>query len=469
MFIPIGTNAPLYHWPIATGVLIVANLFFFVVQHTIGNPVHWVQNAPNPVAARVVLHPTSPQDFDKLDLKNKPDPPDLNDQEWDTGEVNEEDWKFPEEWEDDADSGGLPDQLTNDYRAVGWEAYALWTGDGIHPVQWLAACFLHADLMHLIGNMIFFAVFGLIVEGRLGSWQFAVYYLTIGTLSNCVTQLVLLGSDPAIVLGASAAINGVMATAMIWSPRDNVICLLVLFFFVFFPRIPILIFGIAYVFIDLGIVLMSDELLSSASLHVLGAMTGTVAAFIGLSRGWVETDDGDVVTMIQSVMGKDPKKRKPKKLTKRQKAEKEDQIRQLEREKHQKIDQIWRSVEAHLSAENLDAAMLMSRQSRQVDPKSLWPEQLLLKLIGKLQTNKRWDDVIYHSTLYLKHFATKDTAIRLNLAKILLVEKQTPRKALQIVKPLESKTLEAKQNKALRQIISRAKELIDAGTLELGE
>ena len=48
------------------------------------------------------------------------------------------------------------------------EAYLL-QFDQINPVQWVTTNFLHADLMHLIGNMFFLWGFGLVIEGKLGS------------------------------------------------------------------------------------------------------------------------------------------------------------------------------------------------------------------------------------------------------------------------------------------------------------
>ena len=94
-------------------------------------------------------------------------------------------------------------------------------GVGLTPPQWLLSMFMHADLLHLLGNMIFLWVFGLVVEGKLGWQKFLPCYLAIGILQSVVEQilqLVLAGQGGS--LGASSAIYGIMAMAAIWAPKN---------------------------------------------------------------------------------------------------------------------------------------------------------------------------------------------------------------------------------------------------------
>ena len=70
--------------------------------------------------------------------------------------------------------------------------------------------FLHGDLGHLLGNMIFLLICGFAVEAAIGHLRFLAFYLLGGILAG-VTQVVTnLGSDVPLV-GASGAISGVMA------------------------------------------------------------------------------------------------------------------------------------------------------------------------------------------------------------------------------------------------------------------
>lgn len=70
--------------------------------------------------------------------------------------------------------------------------YALSYGRGIHPLQWLTSFFLHAGVLHLVGNMVFLWSFGLVVEGKLGWQKFVPLYLGLGVLQSALEQVALL-------------------------------------------------------------------------------------------------------------------------------------------------------------------------------------------------------------------------------------------------------------------------------------
>lgn len=467
MLIPIGTDAPIYHWPISTAIFIFVNICIFVLQSAVGENYDWSASLNQPTSASMAI-----QDFDELPFDrdrvggDRPNP----NEEWDF-QFGEREFRAPGDGENDFEMDEIEEALRSMLvgdKTKGWQPYALWIGDGLHPLQWLTSCFMHIDIFHLIGNMIFLMLFGLVVESRLGNWQFALYYLALGCVGGFVTQLVTLGADENIALGASGAIYGVMATAMLWWPRFEIICIWIIWFYAFFPRIPILIFGVFYVFWDVGSMLFGERLIDTGFLHVVGALVGTVAATVTLWRGWIDTDYEDFYSILMNAAGKDPKKRK-RKLSKKEIAQREEEAREREIERRSRLERIWKSVDIHLAANNLDAAIMMERQARQLDSRTGWDEARLLKLIGKLQAKKEWDKVILHSELYLSRFQTRETSIRINLAKILLLHKQMPRKALKNVKPLENAVLDDSQQKLLQQIVLKAKQLIDAGTLEYGE
>jgi membrane associated rhomboid family serine protease len=105
------------------------------------------------------------------------------------------------------------------------EPYAMKLGDGWHPVQWLSHNFLHADIIHLVGNMVFLWVYGIVVEGKIGMVPFLLTYLAIGTVHGAAIQGAYLhAAEPSHVVGASAIIFGLMAMCMIWAPVNEVSC-----------------------------------------------------------------------------------------------------------------------------------------------------------------------------------------------------------------------------------------------------
>ncbi len=108
----------------------------------------------------------------------------------------------------------------------------LWTGNGLHPAQWLTCNFMHAGFMHLLGNMIALWAFGLVVEGKLGACKTLFVYLGIGIAHGAIVQILMLGAHPSVCLGASAVIYGFMAMSLIWAPENEMQCV---FFFSIAP------------------------------------------------------------------------------------------------------------------------------------------------------------------------------------------------------------------------------------------
>ena len=70
--------------------------------------------------------------------------------------------------------------------------------------------FLHGDLMHLVGNLVFLVLCGFAVEAAIGHWRFLVFYLVSG-ISGGLLYAVLNKDSSASLVGASGAISGVMA------------------------------------------------------------------------------------------------------------------------------------------------------------------------------------------------------------------------------------------------------------------
>ncbi|HEX5322142.1 MAG TPA: rhomboid family intramembrane serine protease, partial [Capsulimonadaceae bacterium] len=78
--------------------------------------------------------------------------------------------------------------------------------------RFFTSMFLHENLMHLGGNMLFLWVFGSAVEGRLGHQIYASIYLFAGIIGGASQTLIFGHSNPHIAsLGASGAIMGVVA------------------------------------------------------------------------------------------------------------------------------------------------------------------------------------------------------------------------------------------------------------------
>ncbi|MBD3318989.1 rhomboid family intramembrane serine protease [Candidatus Woesearchaeota archaeon] len=83
----------------------------------------------------------------------------------------------------------------------------------------ITAGFLHADPAHLFGNVLVLYIFGRVVERRIGATNTALVYfgaLIIAGLFSALINMAIGDNTPG--LGASGAIMGIVATAMLLDP-----------------------------------------------------------------------------------------------------------------------------------------------------------------------------------------------------------------------------------------------------------
>lgn len=87
--------------------------------------------------------------------------------------------------------------------------------------NFLSSMFMHGDIMHLFGNMLFLWVFGDNIENLVGHVRYAIFYLVCG-IAAALAQVVM-GPDSIIpMLGASGAISGVLGGYMLLFPTRSV-------------------------------------------------------------------------------------------------------------------------------------------------------------------------------------------------------------------------------------------------------
>jgi membrane associated rhomboid family serine protease len=101
-------------------------------------------------------------------------------------------------------------------------------------VSWFTAMFLHGGWDHILGNMLFLAIFGNNVEDRLGHLPYLLFYLAggfVATLTQTLVTLLAGSSDAASVptLGASGAIAAVLGAYFVFYPNARVLTLVLIF------------------------------------------------------------------------------------------------------------------------------------------------------------------------------------------------------------------------------------------------
>ncbi len=90
----------------------------------------------------------------------------------------------------------------------------------------ITSCFLHAGLLHLVGNLVYLAFLGPPVEDRLGRRRFLLLYVLSGACAMAAQALVIQWRAPDLaaspVVGASGAVAGVLGAFLIRLPSARI-------------------------------------------------------------------------------------------------------------------------------------------------------------------------------------------------------------------------------------------------------
>lgn len=98
---------------------------------------------------------------------------------------------------------------------------------GFNPKGSFGSMWLHGNLLHLVGNMLFLWVFGNAVCAKVGNFLYPVLYVLLGLIAE--SAHVAFDGRPAI--GASGAINGVVGMYLVFYALNSISCLFVLLLF----------------------------------------------------------------------------------------------------------------------------------------------------------------------------------------------------------------------------------------------
>lgn len=148
-------------------------------------------------------------------------------------------------------------------------------------LSYLTYSFLHADIFHLGGNMLFLWVFGDNVEDALGHIRYLIFYLLCAIAGAAFQGLVAWDSQVPLI-GASGAIAGVVVAYLILYPRVKVWVLA----FARIPlRIPAFIPLVLWVLFQVFMFAAGGEDQISWACHIGGIIAGAVLVLVLRSRG----------------------------------------------------------------------------------------------------------------------------------------------------------------------------------------
>lgn len=153
------------------------------------------------------------------------------------------------------------------------------TGHGYITI--LTAMFMHAGVLHILGNMVYLMVFGPELEEVMGRGRYLAFYL-LGGLAATAAQVAMSPTSVVPNLGASGAIAAVMGAFLVTFPHDRIRTLLVIGFYVTISFVPaVLLVGFWFLiqlFSEVGALIHRQGAGIAYMAHIGGLIFGVVTA-----------------------------------------------------------------------------------------------------------------------------------------------------------------------------------------------
>ena len=176
--------------------------------------------------------------------------------------------------------------LNNVVLRYGMYPYEVLRGEKLYTL--FTSMFLHADIWHIGGNMLFLYVFGDNVEAAFGHGRYFVFYFLSGVAANItfiLGQLFSTGVETLLTgaIGASGAIAGVLGAYVILYPKARVLTLIFIGWVFIIPIPAVFFLGYWFIYQLLyGLLTLGAEALTGIAYwaHIGGFIAGI---FFGLA------------------------------------------------------------------------------------------------------------------------------------------------------------------------------------------
>jgi membrane associated rhomboid family serine protease len=141
-----------------------------------------------------------------------------------------------------------------------------------------SAMFIHADLGHLLGNMVFLFLFGFVVEMILGRMLYLLAYLLSGVMSG-LFYLALEPQSAFLAMGASGAISGLAGMYTVLFGLRKIRFFYTLLFYFDYVRAPAIILLPVWLVYELFNQLTSNDNVNNLA-HIGGLLSGALIAWL---------------------------------------------------------------------------------------------------------------------------------------------------------------------------------------------
>lgn len=276
--------------------------------------------------------------------------------------------------------------------------------------QFITYAFLHANIYHLVGNMLFLYIFGNNVCDRFGNFGYLALYLG-GAVCSAVGYT-FINDNP--MLGASGAVSAVTGAYIVLMPRSH-ITVVYWFILIGLAEIPSIYFIIFYFLKDLIFAYTNVGGGVAHEAHVSGSVFGFLLSLGLQAAGLLPRDQFDMMSLLQRHKrraeynnmvrgGYDPFAIEPGRARPAAVPLPPTPVQELRA-------QIGEAV-AHRRL--TDAAGLFI-QLRQLDPNQTLPRQTLLDIANELFSQKEYGHAADAYELYLRQYGQAQDIDHVNL------------------------------------------------------
>lgn len=334
-----------------------------------------------------------------------------------------------------------------------------------NPIAWFTSCCMHADIGHLLGNMVPLFIFGWIIEGKVGWWRTLAMFFFIGA-AECAfeqTLFLILPSPSGATLGASSAIFGFIAIALLWAPENNLTITYGGLFLIWpvWGTVEISIAAFCYIMIAIEFLIawMTFFQLSSATLHLAGVVPGCLLGYFMLKNRHVDCEGYDLISIWQGKAGQ-------KVITVAEEKQRKENKQRMDCD----IEVGLQKVQEYIDTGHYELALQRFKMLRKLRRRLVMTEAQLISIVKAFDQDKsKRSKMIPVIQTYLQHYEMHAVALTLMMAKFHVLDQQRPRQALKVLNTLGGKALTKKQHEAYQRILQRAQRMISQGTLEVNE
>ena len=291
-----------------------------------------------------------------------------------------------------------------------------------HLYQFVTYQFLHGDLMHMAGNMLFLWVFGNSVNAKMGHIPYLLFYVSGGMLAAWGFAL----TQAAPMVGASGSIAAVTTAYLVLFPRSHITVMYFIYFVGFF-ELP------AMVMIGLKIILWDNVIAPSFGgagnvaygAHLVGYTVGFLAAMLMLLVRALPRDQFDLPAILKrwkqrrETSGVTPAEAQWGRVARVEEQSTEELARDEAR--MDEITELRTRIGECIDRRDLGAAAALFEQLMAMDPRQCLPERSQLEVARELYATGRFPQAAAAFGRYVDRYpgGSENGEIRLLLGIIL--------------------------------------------------